>query len=411
MNDNDALTTHAARWIIPVDGSPLENGCVVVRGEQIVAVGPRKIAQGRVVDHGDAILLPGLVNAHTHLEFSQLTVPLGTKDVPFHDWVHEVIAHRMSAAFDGVAAVKLGLQQSLDAGVTTIGDIATVVPYAFFNDPPQAGRVVSFFEMIGLSPERAKSELARLDEFLPRADQPNSLRGISPHAPYSVHPEIVATAAARSAERRVPLAFHLAEMREELQLLADGTGPLVDSLDQLGFWAEGNIPPGSKPLDYLRTLSTAHRSLIIHGNYLNDEDTVFLAEHADRMTVVYCPRTHHFFGHEPHPLLKLMRAGVAVAVGTDGRCSNPDLSLHDELRFIASAYPQLSPELVVRLGTLDGARALGLSDQVGTLAVGKRADLLVLRSTDVAGDPYETVLTPAARVEQVVYGGRIVATA
>lgn len=410
MSNAETITTHAALRVVPVEGPPLENGCVVVRGERIVAVGPRRIAEGNIVEHGDAVLLPGFVNAHTHLEFSQLTAPLGRRGIPFHDWVHEVIAHRMSPAFDGVAAVRLGLQQSLAAGVTTIGDIATVVPYAFFDDPPAAGRVVSFFEMIGLSPERAKSELARLDEFLPRADHPNSLRGISPHAPYSVHPDLVATAASRSAERRVPLAFHLAEMREELQLLAVGAGPLVDSLDKLGFWAAGNIPPGSKPLDYLRVLSKAHRSLIIHGNYLSDDDAVFLAEHADRMTVVYCPRTHHFFGHEPHPFVKLLEAGVAVAVGTDGRCSNPDLNLHDELRFLHRTYPQLSAERIVRLGTLDGARALGLSDQIGSLAPGKQADFVVLRSSDVGDDPYEAILAPTARVERVVYAGRLVAT-
>ena len=143
---------------------------------------------------------------------------------------------------------KKGEHRGHAKGIIAIGDIATVVPFAFFDAPPTTGRVVSFFEMIGLSPERAKSELARLDEFLPSADHANSLRGISPHAPYSVHPELVATAAARSAAQRVPLAFHLAEMREELQLLADGSGPLVDSLDRLGFWAAGNIPPGSKPL-------------------------------------------------------------------------------------------------------------------------------------------------------------------
>jgi len=410
MIDTEELTTHAARWVVPVEGPPLQNGCVVVHGERIVAVGPQRITEGRVIEHGDAVLLPGFVNAHTHLEFSQLTAPLGRPGIPFHDWVHEVIAHRMSAAFDAPAAVTLGLQQSLAAGVTTIGDIATVAPGMFFDHPPPTGRVVSFFEMIGLSPERAASELAKLDEYLPRADHPNSLRGISPHAPYSVHPDLVATAAARSAKHHVPLAFHLAEMREELQLLAHGTGPLVDSLDRLGFWAAGNIRPGSKPLDYLRVLSAAHRSLIIHGNYLNDEDAAFLAEHADRMTVVYCPRTHHFFGHEPHPFLKLLAAGVAVAVGTDGRCSNPDLNLHDELQFLHRTYPQVSAERIVRLGTLDGARALGLVDKIGSLVPGKQADLAVIRSTVGGDDPYEAILVPTAQVERVVYGGRVVAT-
>jgi cytosine/adenosine deaminase-related metal-dependent hydrolase len=128
------------------------------------------------------------------------------------------------------------------------------------------------------------------------------------------------------------------------------------------------------------------------------------------MTVVYCPRTHHFFGHEPHPFPKLLDAGVSVAVGTDGRCSNPDLNLHDELRFLHRTYPQLSAEHIVRLGTLDGARAVGSVDKIGSLAPGKQADFVVLKSPAAGDDPYEAILAPEAQAERVFYAGRVVAT-
>jgi cytosine/adenosine deaminase-related metal-dependent hydrolase len=395
------VVTHVARRIVPVEGPLLDGGCVVVRGETIAAIGPRRIAAGSVVDHGDATLLPGFVNAHTHLEFSQLSAPLGQRGVAFHDWVHLVIAHRMSAGFDAAAAVVLGLRQSLAAGVTTIGDITTVNPFAFFVDPPTAGCVVSFCELIGTAPD-----LAQLDEFLALRDGPTIRRAISPHAPYSLSPDVVATAAARSAARRVPLTFHLAETREELQLLLDGTGPLVDSLRALGFWSDGAIPKGARPLDYLRMLEPAHRSLLAHGNYFTDEEIAYLAENAERMAVVYCPRTHAFFAHEPHPLPKLLAAGAAVAIGTDGRCSNPDLNLLDDLRLIARRQPQLSPERIVRLGTLDGARALGVEHEAGSLVVGKRADFVALATPSELTDPYEAILAPDSRVAAVVFRGK-----
>jgi cytosine/adenosine deaminase-related metal-dependent hydrolase len=401
MASEGIATTHVARRIVPVEGPPIDGGCVVVRGDRIAAVGPRRIAEGTVVDHGEATLLPGLVNAHTHLEFSRLTTPLGAQGIAFHDWVHLVIAHRMSADFDAAAAVALGLRQSLAAGVTTIGDITTVDPFAFFVDPPSAGCVVSFYELIGVAPD-----LARLDEFLALSDGPTIRRGISPHAPYSLSPDVVTTAAARSAARRVPLTFHLAETREELQLLRDGTGPLVDSLRVLGFWADGAIPKAMRPLDYLRMLEPAHRSLLAHGNYFTAEEIAFLAAHAERMTVVYCPRTHAFFAHDPHPLPKLLAAGARVAVGTDGRCSNPDLNLLDDLRLIARTQPQLSPARIVRLGTLDGARALGLDDEIGSLTVGKRADLVALATPSAIADPHEAILAPESHVAAVVFRGK-----
>ncbi len=402
----NAAASYVARRIVTLAGPPLDGGCIVVQGGKIAAVGPRRIATGRVVDLGDALIAPGFVNAHTHLEFSGLTKPLGTAGMNFASWLREVIAFRREGPFDPQPAVVAGLQESLAAGVTTVGEIASTVPRQLFERPPRGPNVTAFMELIGLSESRAVAKLASLDEFLAAGDAAGVRRGISPHAPYTVRPSLVESAVARSTEQGVPLAFHLAESPEELELLRDGTGPLVDLLREIGAWDATAIPPKSRPLDYLKTLSGAPRTLLIHGNYFADDEIDFLAAQADRMTTVYCPRTHAYFGHARHPLEKLLAAGAAVAVGTDGRCTNPDLDLRAELRCLHRTFPNLSSERIVRLGTFDGAWALGVERDVGTLEVGKQADFVVVAEVPDESDPYAALLDERAVLLRTVVAGQ-----
>lgn len=397
--------TYRARRILPLDGPQLDDGHLVVVHGRIAAVGPARVAEGRVIDLGAVTVLPGLVNAHCHLEFSLLTKPLGTRGMPFTDWLSEVIAYRREGDFEPESAVVAGLQESLAAGVTTIGEITTAAPRQLFDRPPRHGPLVTaFVELIGLTPSRVEPQLARLAEFLRNDEQPTVRRGISPHAPYTVNPQLLAAAAGCSKREQIPLAFHLAESQAELELLRDGAGPFVDLLAKVGAWDPSMIARGTRPLDYLQSLQSAHRALVIHGNYLADEEIAYLAEHRERLTTVYCPRTHAYFGHSQHPLERLLAAGAGVAVGTDGRCTNPDLDLRAELRLIAQSYPNLAPERIVRLGTVDGARALGLEREVGTLTVGKRADFVALR-TQADDDPYAALLATSATVCRTVVAG------
>ena len=406
--DVDRPTSYVARWIVPVEGAPIERGCVVVRGESIAAVGPRRIAEGRIVDLGDAVVLPGLVNAHAHLEFSDLTQPLGSPGVGFADWIRAVIAHRRRPGFDAWRAVRLGLDEVLRSGTTTIGEIAAVDPFRWFADPPPSPRpdVTAFVELIGLRVERCSAEERKLAECVAAGRAGPVRPGVSPHAPYTVRPEFVAAAAAASRSHRLPLAMHLAESREELRLLAAGDGPLVELLKDMNAWDSQAIARDSRPQGYLRALTAAHRSLVVHGNYLQADEVALLAEHSDRMSVVYCPRTHAHFQHAPHPLPQLLAAGATVCLGTDGRCTNPDLDLRAELREVAERHPQISPGRIVRLGTLDGARALGTAHESGSLVAGKRADLLVVRGADSSFGPEAAAWAPGARVDRVLVRGR-----
>ena len=165
-------------------------------------------------------------------------------------------------------------------------------------------------------------------------------------------------------------------------MLAHGRGPLVEMLEEFDVWEPGILAGGTRPLDYLRELRECERALVIHGNYLDDEELKLLAEH-ENLTLIYCPRTHAYFGHADHPWRKLHACGGRVALGTDSRGSNPDLSLWNELRFLHKRHPDVEIEELLRMGTINGAIALGLGDETGSLSPGKRADLAVVT---LAGD-------------------------
>jgi cytosine/adenosine deaminase-related metal-dependent hydrolase len=233
--------------------------------------------------------------------------------------------------------------------------------------------------------------------------------GISPHAPYTVHPELLQRLIDSAVARNLPVAMHLAESLEELELLRDNTGPFQQLLADRSMWDPEAIPLGSKPLDYLRVLSQAPRALVIHGNYLSSEEIAFLGENRETMSAVYCPRTHAFFGHSAYPLAKMLEAGVRVPLGTDSRASNPDLNLLSEMRFVAKQFPNLTPETILQMGTLWGAESLGLNQDIGTLEPGKLADLVAIPCPGSNG-PFSTILDGSDQPTHVfVRGEQVIA--
>ena len=200
----------------------------------------------------------------------------------------------------------------------------------------------------------------------------------------------------------------MAESTEELRLLNSGDGPFRDLLEELGAWDSTAIPHGTRPLDYLRRLADADtRSLIIHGNYLTDEEIALIGRNRDRISVVYCPRTHAYFGHARHPLPKLLAAGANVALGTDSRASNPDLNLLEEMRFDRRAYPEISANTILELGTLRGAEALGQDAEYGSIAPGKLANLAIIPLPDRdVPDPHHLVFDAPSGELRTIYRGR-----
>ena len=384
------VVSYQARIVFPVDRAPIENGVVTVDGGRIVEVGTAA-GGGRVVDLGDAALLPGLVNAHTHLEFSQLRRPMGGAGMSLPDWIRLVIGERGRGDRSREESLANGVAESLRAGVTTVGDISTCSAAA----PLGCIDAVRFHEVIGFSRARAESALAAALERMDGAEDHQAAFGISPHAPYTVSPPLLGQLVRLARERDMPMAMHLAESPEELEFLASGTGPFQKLLDERSMWDSEAVPRGSLPLDYLRALAEAPRALVIHGNYLSGEELDFIGERRARMSLVYCPRTHAYFGHEPYPLARAISAGARVALGTDSRASNPDLSLLEEMRFVARAYPTISYRDVLVMGTLAGAEALGHAEDVGSISPGKLANMIAMPlppASDKAAHALEAIL-------------------
>jgi len=428
----------------------MPDGVVTIEGDRIVAVGENVLGT-RPRDLGNVAILPGLVNTHAHLEFSNLdrplkgceetglasgpclekvennglsrapvpisSQPLSNAPVTLPEWIKAVIEYRRMrdagtsigspGTEDRDTAIRHGLSESISAGTTLLSEIATADwPQSPVADSPVDCAV--FLELIGLTADRAAPLLDAARRHVRRglSSAARWRPGISPHAPYSVHPQVVARVAELSAAMQFPVAMHLAESREELDLLSSHHGPFLQLLKELQVWDPTAVVRGTRVLDYLQMLSGAHRALVIHGNYLDREEVELLARH-DNMSVVYCPRTHAYFRHDPYPLSKRLAAGINVALGTDSRASNPDLSVLEEMRFVARHHAGVAPEQILRMGTLSGAEALGCGAEAGSLEPGKRADLATVGLPDVGTeDPYESVLGFGGPVKSVYCGGR-----
>lgn len=372
-----------ARWVFPVEGPSLERAVVEVEGSRIAAVYAGD--HPRAIDLGNTALIPGLVNAHTHLEFSHLACPLGPA-APFTDWIRSVMKSRFAGSVPVEQSILQGIKESLAAGTTCLGEIATSEKsLQLLGQTQPAPRAVVFRECLGFSAERIAEQAqiaAEYFETLAAHAADFSLHlGLSPHAPYSVHPDLYLNLINQARNQGAPVAVHLAETQDELKLLERKQGRFVELLTERGLWDANILRDDVRMTDYLAPLAELTSALAIHGNYFGDTEIEFLRQ-SPQISVVYCPRTHHYFGHTPHPWLRMIRQGVNVAIGTDSRASNPDLSLWNELLFLRDQFSDVSTGLILECGTLAGARALEMSQELGSLAVGKRADLTLIQLPD-----------------------------
>lgn len=389
---------YRARFVFPVASPPVENGVVEVTDGVVSAIHHRH--EPRALDLGNVAILPGLVNAHTHLEFSELSSPLEPAE-PFTSWIRTLVSHRRSRTTEAKKIITHGFAEAAQTGTRAIGEIATEgwsteVFLSGQTTKDVSCQVVVFRELLALVPERIADQIAIANEHLESSTPSENgiiTRGLSPHAPYSVHPDLFHQLVSLCKQHQAPLAMHLAETPAELELLANGTGELVEMLSAFGVWREGLIPKHSRILDYLEPLADLNRGLVVHGNYLSNEDIAFLAKHP-QLSVVYCPRTHAYFGHQNHPWPKLIEAGVRVALGTDSRASNPDLSLWEEVKFLRRRHPEIPPSQWISWATRHGAIALyGPDTNLGTLAVGHPACFSVLPlANPETSDPFRALL-------------------
>jgi len=392
-------------WLLNPDQPPLENVEIVEQHGRIAEIRPLSVSARNVLP---VILIPTLVNAHTHLEFSSLSEPIHPA-VPFQDWITAVIQRRRGGDMIGGEAIRQGLAESLNSGVTAVGEITTTKPVCS-DDIGETCRVVSFREIIGLQQERIPELLQQAAAHLSRnsglGSDDSIVGGISPHAPYTVHPELFASLVELAVSRSAVVAMHLAETTDELELLHDGKGRFVDFLKGLSLWNSATFPGGRSIRNFLEQLVHARRALAIHGNYFSRHDIQFVARHTNVATV-FCPRTHAFFGHSPHPLRQLLAAGARVVLGTDSRASNPDLSLWKELQFVATRFPDISIPRLLAMATTDAADALGLPIESHNICAGAELQCVMLTSEHDARDLRDLVCHPTTQPAAVLIGERV----
>ena len=383
-----------AKYVVPVTGPIIENGAVTVSNGVITNVSAWPTAGGRC-DHdlGEAVLLPGFVNAHTHLELSHLHGQIDP-GMGFVEWIESL--GRMVRTQDDpaarVASVKRGARECIESGVTTVGDITRrpSETRAVLRSGPL--RVVSFGEVIAIGPIRTMLK-SRLEAAVNAEQVSDRLRiGVSPHSPYTVEPGGLDRCRRKADELDLPMTIHLAETRDEQLFTTTHHGPLRAFLERVGVWDENVECPSASPVEFLGRMGCLEpRTLLAHANYITAEEIGILARSG--VHVVYCPRTHAAFGHSPHPFREMRRAGVNVCLGTDSLASNPSLSVLDEARMLYAEYPEEGAEWYVEMITVCAARALGWDDAVGSLSPGMAADMTAIRlDSDGPSDPLANVL-------------------
>ncbi len=395
FGDNLTIT---ARFVFPVDAAPLPGGSITICSGRIDAVDPRR-ARSADIDLGNAAILPGFVNAHTHLDLSGLRgrTPPATD---FVTWLRAVIGQRRQQEPSQTQGdIQRGLDECLATGTTLMGDIAAA-GQSWEILAKATCRSVVFYELLGLSKPRAHQSWAAACAWLRSLPaSPRCRPGISPHAPYSVRASLFKAARRLAKERDMPMAVHVAESAAEVELLAERKGSMVPFLEELGVYDPSGLVEALPSL--VRFIGGFRRGLVVHGNYLRAPADVHQG-----MSMVYCPRTHHAFGHPHYPLTEFLRSGVCVALGTDSLASNPDLSLFNEARFVRQHYEEVSSNEILRMATLSGAEALGWGQETGSLTPGKAADLVIVAMPDrEAANPSDLILDEEAAICGVMIDG------
>lgn len=377
-------TLYTAHWVLPIATPPIRQGAVLVEAERIAWVGPLAAFAGgpdvEVVALGDAVLMPGLVNAHSHLELTGLRGFLEGLD--FREWLRTltIVRRDLFTEQDLLDAARCGIAEGLRHGITTFADCTdSTQPILAMRELGVRG--IGYVEVFGPDPAQCTESLTRLRErvdTLRAADTALVRTGVSPHAPYTVSAPLFSAVADYARADALPVAVHVAESAAESAFVCEGRGPFADRLRERGIAV---APQARSPIALLdRTGVLATRPLLIHAIRADDEDLACVAQHG--ASIVHCPISNAKLGQGIAPLDRMLAHGIRTGLGTDSVASNDRLHLIDEARqatlfhAIRAGVPDsLDAHAALTLATLGGAEALGLGAEIGTLEAGKAADL------------------------------------
>jgi len=411
------MIRYRARWVVPIASPPLAHAVVAVEGDRIVFVGPPGEAPaGDDVDLGDVVLMPGLVNAHCHLELTAMRGFL--EDLDFRRWIVRLTGARR-AVLDRDAlldSARFGLVEGVRAGITTYAD--TCDSGVVMQAMREAGvRGVMYQEVFGPDPAQCEESIAGLRAKvagLRYLETPLVRLGISPHAPYTVSDDLFRAATTLAREQHLPMAIHIAESELERTYVVEGAGPFADGLRRRGISVSKRGESSIQLLDALGVLDVA--PLLIHCVRIDAGDVATIAD--SHCPVAHCPVSNAKLGHGIAPIDELLAAGVVVGLGSDSMASNNRMDMLEEARTALLGQRVRigsweTPEAldVLEMATIGGAHALGLGDVIGTLEPGKQADLSAFRidRTSPTFDPVTAAVfsITGASAQFVTVAGRV----
>ena len=362
-----------------------------------------------VIDIGESIVFPAFVNAHCHLDYTGLAGELTPGD-SFTDWVKQIVeVKRTLTQEEHESAWLAGARMLMQTGCGTVANIESI-PGMFARLANQTPlQVCPFTEIIGYNEDDACEalELARREL---SCNEPLALvAGISPHAPYTTTPESLSALAGLADELNVPTAIHVSESMDEWRMFTDSGGALFDSMRALGR-PSSDCGLGTPVEHVSRSQGLAKRTLVIHANQLGESDYGLLAKPG--VSVVHCPGSHAWFGHERFEYERLAKAGVNICLGTDslassgGNGSAQGLTMFNEMKRFSNQYPEVSSDEIIGMATWNGAAALGLRDVLGQLIEGAFANFAIIPLTNPLADVSDLIVNHDGPVVSLMIAGK-----
>lgn len=395
-----------AEWVVPMKGDPLFNGAVRVEAEQVVSVGLRDkltpLPNEEVIDLGKAVLAPGLINAHCHLDYTILRGSIAPPD-GFAEWIKNINAlKRDFTTSDYLDSVMKGFDLLIQSGTSTVANIESFPEILPHLEPPPL-RTWWFLELIDVR-NRIFDEEGLIGALSFFEQHPHWLGGfgLSPHAPYTASPELYRLAKSCSERLQMPFTTHVAESVQEHEMFANARGDLYDLMQSLGRDCT-DCGQGSVVSHLLELGLLTNNCLAVHVNYLQDYDFPALAETG--VHIVYCPKCHTYFGHRQFELEQLRGHGVNVCLGTDSLASNNSLDMRAEMREALHKHPTLTNRQCLEMATLNPAKALNQEGRIGEISKGALADLVAFEM-DIHSNPYDAIIQSHQKPRLLMVNGR-----
>lgn len=406
---------YTASWLINPDAPPVAGGALLVRNGSIVDSGTlsglRRGYSAPVLDYPGCVLLPGFVNAHTHLELThfpswRLKSSVDYNPRRFTDWIIQLIKiSRGLTAADYPPSINEGVRMCLESGTTAIGEIVTNPALAeLYYQSPLAGRL--YFELLGQEPGHFWNKFAAATAAANRCEAHTLSPGLSPHSPYTIAQQYLASIRDASASHSLPLAIHLSESRSEADFVFDGTGELASVFYPFVGWERflGHSARCSSTELLDRHGLLTPTTLAVHCVHVSVADARIIKSRGTQIAL--CPRSNDLLDVGRAPVSLFKKFGIPLSLGTDSLASNNSLSLWDELRFALEIFPNdLSEQDVLRMVTTGGAAALGISATSGSLEVGKRADFQVIGNCDGGEDGVLERVMREGKLQELFVGG------